>query len=107
MIIQFLMVMERKNLLLDESDSVKVFTKLPRKFIVDTPIGTYNPDLKELRRQLFGKMRQVHQLYLVQDNFVADSGHQFTELPLDKPILFQKFLRISTESIYNSQGLWC
>lgn len=29
---------------LEESRSVKLFTKLPPKFVVDTPLGTYNPD---------------------------------------------------------------
>jgi type III restriction enzyme len=29
---------------LDKSDKVKVFVKLPKKYIIATPIGTYNPD---------------------------------------------------------------
>ena len=29
---------------LDEDDDVKMFFKLPSRFKVDTPIGTYNPD---------------------------------------------------------------
>jgi type III restriction enzyme len=29
---------------LDKSDKVKVFVKLPKKYTIDTPIGTYNPD---------------------------------------------------------------
>lgn len=29
---------------LDQSDAVKVFAKLPSKFKIDTPLGSYNPD---------------------------------------------------------------
>lgn len=29
---------------LDQSDDIKVFAKLPSKFIIDTPLGSYNPD---------------------------------------------------------------
>lgn len=29
---------------LNSSDKVKVFVKLPKKYIIDTPIGSYNPD---------------------------------------------------------------
>ena len=29
---------------LDQSDQVKVFAKLPSKFKIDTPLGSYNPD---------------------------------------------------------------
>ena len=54
---------------LDESDSVKVFTKLPRKFIVDTPIGTYNPDWAIVWQD----GDKAKKLYLVRETkFVAD-----------------------------------
>ncbi|MCW5829129.1 MAG: DEAD/DEAH box helicase family protein [Deltaproteobacteria bacterium] len=29
---------------LDEREDIKLFIKLPRKFVIDTPVGTYNPD---------------------------------------------------------------
>lgn len=29
---------------LDQSEAVKVFAKLPSKFKIDTPLGSYNPD---------------------------------------------------------------
>ena len=29
---------------LNEDDDVKLFVKLPPSFVIDTPIGTYNPD---------------------------------------------------------------
>jgi type III restriction enzyme len=29
---------------LEASDEVKVYTKLPRGFYIDTPVGKYNPD---------------------------------------------------------------
>lgn len=31
-------------LALDQSEQVKVFAKLPSKFKIDTPLGSYNPD---------------------------------------------------------------
>jgi type III restriction enzyme len=29
---------------LDKKDGLKMFTKLPARFKIDTPLGTYNPD---------------------------------------------------------------
>lgn len=51
---------------LDNREDVKFFTKLPAKFKVDTPVGTYNPDwalVAELEQQDGRKQR----LYLVRE----------------------------------------
>ncbi len=52
---------------LEERDDVKLYLKLPRWFIVDTPIGAYNPDwaLVLEKRDEFGQPQET--LYLVRE----------------------------------------
>ncbi|MEW6622352.1 MAG: hypothetical protein AB1420_04345 [Bacillota bacterium] len=49
--------MERKFAeVLDEREDIKLFIKLPAWFVVETPIGTYNPDwaiVKEEDKKLY------------------------------------------------------
>ena len=61
---------------LDADDKVKLFLKLPRKFVVFTPIGEYNPDWAIIfeSRDLDGSIRS--KLYLVTETkFVDDSNN--------------------------------
>jgi type III restriction enzyme len=39
---------------------IKIFIKLPRKFTVDTPIGTYNPDWAIVKDGLFGEKEKIY-----------------------------------------------
>jgi type III restriction enzyme len=48
---------------MDASDAVTVFAKLPKKFTVTTPLGTYNPDWAVAREAEDG-----HQVYLVSES---------------------------------------
>ena len=53
---------------LERSDRVTLFTKLPSAFVVDTPLGTYNPDWAIVMRTDDGE-----KLYLVRETkFVPD-----------------------------------
>jgi type III restriction enzyme len=45
---------------LDQREDIKLFIKLPRKFIVDTPVGGYNPDWAILKQD-------GHAFYLVRE----------------------------------------
>ena len=56
-------VEERLAIDMDRSAAVKVFAKLPRKFTVTTPLGTYNPDWAVARETEDG-----HQVYLVSES---------------------------------------
>lgn len=47
---------------LEQRSNVKLFTKLPRKFVVDTPLGTYNPDWAIVMEEVEGD-----KLYLVRE----------------------------------------
>jgi type III restriction enzyme len=49
---------------LNERGDIKLFIKLPRKFTVDTPIGTYNPDWAIVKEALYGEREKV---YLVKE----------------------------------------
>ncbi len=62
---------------LDDMSSVKLFIKLPRQFIIDTPIGTYNPDWAIVMNDvdLQGKIRET--LY-----FVAETKANHSEKDL-------------------------
>ena len=42
---------------LDRSEEVKVFAKLPSKFKIDTPLGSYNPDWAYVEEDEDGKQR--------------------------------------------------
>ncbi|MDP2837773.1 MAG: DEAD/DEAH box helicase family protein [Candidatus Moranbacteria bacterium] len=54
---------------LELSPRVTLFTKLPAKFVVDTPLGTYNPDWAIVMKDNEGKER----LYLVRETkFIED-----------------------------------
>lgn len=54
---------------LDLSPRVTLFTKLPARFVVDTPLGTYNPDWAIVMKDDDGKEK----LYLVRETkFVED-----------------------------------
>jgi len=58
---------------LEESDKVKLFVKLPRWFVVDTPVGEYNPDWAVVleERDTQGKIKE--KLYLVRETkFVSN-----------------------------------
>ena len=52
---------------LEESDKVKLFVKLPQWFVVETPVGEYNPDWAVVleERDTQGKIRE--KLYLVKE----------------------------------------
>ena len=52
---------------LEESDKVKLFVKLPQWFVVETPVGEYNPDWAVVleERDTQGKIRE--KLYLVRE----------------------------------------
>jgi len=54
-------------LALEEMDEVKLFLKLPDRFVVDTPIGDYNPDWAIVFhvQDEFGELRE--KLYLVRE----------------------------------------
>lgn len=58
---------------LDSDDRVKLFIKLPRWFIVNTPIGEYNPDWAVVleERDISGELRE--KLYLVRETKFVDS----------------------------------
>jgi type III restriction enzyme len=57
---------------LENDTSVKLFVKLPRWFIVETPVGEYNPDWAVVyeERDLQGKITE--KLYLVRETKFAD-----------------------------------
>lgn len=58
---------------LEESDRVKLFVKLPQWFIVETPVGEYNPDWAVVieERDTQGKVRE--KLYLVRETKFVDN----------------------------------
>ena len=61
---------------LEQDERVKLYIKLPRKFVVKTPIGEYNPDWAVVftKQDQFGK--QQDKLYLVRETkFVEDLGN--------------------------------
>ncbi len=61
---------------LEGDNRVKLFIKLPRWFVVNTPIGKYNPDWAVVleERDVSGKARK--KLYLVRETkFVDDMGN--------------------------------
>lgn len=49
---------------LNNREDIKLFIKLPRKFTVDTPIGTYNPDWAIVKEELYGNNEKI---YLVKE----------------------------------------
>jgi len=57
---------------LEESDKVKLFVKLPPWFVVETPVGEYNPDWAVVleERDTHGKIRE--KLYLVRETKFVD-----------------------------------
>lgn len=42
---------------LDMEEEVKVFAKLPRRFVIDTPVGSYNPDWAYVSEDEYGGKR--------------------------------------------------
>jgi type III restriction enzyme len=54
---------------LEKRDDVRLYLKLPAWFVVDTPIGTYNPDWAIVLepRDEFGKPTGEQKLYLVRE----------------------------------------
>jgi type III restriction enzyme len=48
---------------MNASDAIRVFAKLPKKFTVTTPLGTYNPDWAVVRETEEGQ-----QVYLVSES---------------------------------------
>lgn len=60
---------------LESRKDVKMYTKLPRWFFVDTPIGRYNPDWAIVLEQLDAHGRGKEHLYLVRETKgAADLG---------------------------------
>lgn len=59
---------------LDARDDVKLYVKLPRWFVVDTPIGTYNPDWAVVmeERDEHGRPTGKSLLYLVRETKPAN-----------------------------------
>lgn len=58
---------------LEDSDKIKLFVKLPPWFLVETPVGEYNPDwaiVKE-EKDLQGKTKE--KLYLVRETKFVDN----------------------------------
>jgi type III restriction enzyme len=60
--------------LLDSREDIKLFMKLPEKFKIDTPVGTYNPDWAIIK-EVDGK----EQVYLIRET--KSSGDEFKLRP--------------------------
>jgi len=71
---------------LDASDKVKVFAKMPSWFVVDTPIGTYNPDWA-----IVWEEDHQEKLYLVRETkFVNNLQDSLRDAEKDKIICAEK-----------------
>lgn len=56
---------------LENSSRVTLFTKLPSRFIIDTPLGTYNPDWAIVVKD----DESIEKLYLIRETKFVDSLH--------------------------------
>jgi type III restriction enzyme len=80
---------------LDKSEEVAVYVKLPRKFYINTPVGSYNPDWAIAFYE--GKVKHIY--------FVAETKGDFSSMQLRKVeelkihCAREHFKKISNESV--------
>ena len=68
---------------LDEREDIKLFVKLPGWFVIDTPVGTYNPDWAILKHD-------GQALYLVKETKGTKDFLKFRTAEADKVRCGQK-----------------
>ena len=83
---------------LDTSDEIVVYSKLPRGFLIPTPVGDYNPDWAIAFRE-----QSVQHIYFVAETKGSQPSLKFRELEREKIKCARKFFEEIADSVPNDR----